>query len=605
VAPEAAQRFNAARAAYEAGRSLDAYRLLAPALQAEPRFAEAHFLTALCLVDLGDFAAAESALKAAIAADRRNPDIHAALGDLLRRPTRFAEAEAAYRVALGLDGRHKAAVVGLSRLLIVLGRHGEVLQLTTPVVAGASAPVEAIEVHVEALKHLGRMSEALEHNARAVAAGSDSSRLEEPSILRELGRYREAEVAARAAFDAVGEAPGAYIVHGRTLQDLARHEEAEAAYREALKRAPHDDLAHEHLAGVLMGRGADPLPAIDEALAATPTAGLATLKARVLTRLQRPEEAYDLLARAAKAAPDNASLHAAAAKTALQQPTIDEALADAALTHAERAYALAFDLPRVAGTLGEACLAAGQPERAAALAETLMRHHGNNQALVALQAMAWRMMSDPRYQELCDYDRVVGSFVIDTPRGWPNLASFLADLSAFLKDCHDVPIDAFGMIRRDGLETRNNLTVQSGEPIRAFYEALEAPAREYVARLGRGKDALRKRSQGGARVMAGWSVMQRPGGSHGAHLHSEGWLSSAFYVELPAAVDAGGREGWIKFGEPGIPTRPKLQAEHWVKPDPGRFVLFPSYMWHGTEPYHGDGVRLVMSVDFLPAPPGR
>src|SRR5690349_17893545 len=61
--PQAAQRFSAAREAYEAGRSLDAYRLLNPLLEAEPRFAAAHHLAGLCLIDLGDFQAAEQALK--------------------------------------------------------------------------------------------------------------------------------------------------------------------------------------------------------------------------------------------------------------------------------------------------------------------------------------------------------------------------------------------------------------------------------------------------------------------------------------------------------------------------------------------------------------
>ncbi|HTI67122.1 MAG TPA: putative 2OG-Fe(II) oxygenase [Caulobacteraceae bacterium] len=603
---EAVSRFNAARDAYTAERSLEACRLLAPILQAEPLFADAHHLTGLCLIDLGDFDGAEAALKAAAALDRRNPAIHAALGDLLRRPTRFEEAEQCYRAALGLDRRHRAAVVGLARLLMVLGRHGEVLQLTTPLAVGADVSASVLEVHAEALKHLGRMEEALEQNRRAVAAGGVGARLEEPSVLRELGRYEEAEAAARRAFDTLGDAPGAFIVHGRTLQDLGRHGEAEAAYREAITRAPLDDLAHEHLAGALLGQTGDQalaLAALDAALAQGRTPGLIALKGRLLVRMNRREEAYALLAGAARDAPASASLHAAAAKTALQQPAVDAGLADAALAHAERAFALAFDLPRVAGVLGEACLAAGQPDRAAALAEKLLRRGSSDQALVALQAMAWRMLGDPRYRELCDYDKVVGSWVIDTPRGWPNLAAYLADLGVFLKACHDVPLDAFGMVRRDGVETRNNLTAADGEPIRAFYEALEAPVREYVTRLGRGRDPLRRRNQGGARVMAGWSVKTLPGGSHGAHLHSEGWLSSAFYVELPPAVDGGGREGWIKFGEPAIPTRPRLEAEHHVKPDPGRFVLFPSYMWHGTEPFSGEGVRLVMSVDFSPARP--
>jgi hypothetical protein len=95
-------------------------------------------------------------------------------------------------------------------------------------------------------------------------------------------------------------------------------------------------------------------------------------------------------------------------------------------------------------------------------------------------------------------------------------------------------------------------------------------------------------------------VQLRPGGFHADHLHSQGWLSSAFYVATPEAVD-NGREGWLKFGEPGVPTRPSLAAEHFVKPRPGLLVLFPSYMWHGTVPFAGDERRLSIAFDLLPA----
>ena len=46
----------------------------------------------------------------------------------------------------------------------------------------------------------------------------------------------------------------------------------------------------------------------------------------------------------------------------------------------------------------------------------------------------------------------------------------------------------------------------------------------------------------------------RPGGGrHVNHTHPQGWLSSAFYVDLPEAVNGGGEAGWILFGEPGCP----------------------------------------------------
>jgi hypothetical protein len=62
-----------------------------------------------------------------------------------------------------------------------------------------------------------------------------------------------------------------------------------------------------------------------------------------------------------------------------------------------------------------------------------------------------------------------------------------------------------------------------------------------------------------------------------------------------------GRDGWIKFGEPGTPTSPELPAEHWIRPEPGMLVLFPSHMWHGTAPFSSDEARLACAFDLVRA----
>ncbi|MFX9097211.1 putative 2OG-Fe(II) oxygenase, partial [Acinetobacter baumannii] len=88
----------------------------------------------------------------------------------------------------------------------------------------------------------------------------------------------------------------------------------------------------------------------------------------------------------------------------------------------------------------------------------------------------------------------------------------------------------------------------------------------HMAALGQGKDPVRSRVRRDYAIAGIWSVRLRPGGFHIDHVHPEGWLSSACYIDLPKAVDGEGRQGWIRFGEPGIVTKPTLEAEHYVKP---------------------------------------
>jgi hypothetical protein len=94
-------------------------------------------------------------------------------------------------------------------------------------------------------------------------------------------------------------------------------------------------------------------------------------------------------------------------------------------------------------------------------------------------------------------------------------------------------------------------------------------------------------------------VQLQPGGFHVDHVHPRGWLSSAYYVELPTEVAGTSRAGWIKFGESGV-LLAACPPEHFVKPEPGTLVLFPSYMWHGTVAFSEGGRRLTAAFDVVP-----
>jgi tetratricopeptide (TPR) repeat protein len=594
-----AQRFNAARAAYEAGRPAEAVALLQPVMQAEPRSAPAHHLLGLCLLGLLDLEGAERALRASLSADKRRPAVHVSLAEVLQRMGRAAEAERAYRAALAIDRRHLGSVAGLAKLLINLDRPADALQITTPLVAGTDAPVAVLDLHAEALKRAGRLEDSLACSERAVRAGSQFAVLEVAGTLRELGRYAEAEAAARRGFETAGQHPAVWSVLGRTLQDLGRHDEAEAAFRKALELAPLDPISHQALAELLWARTADPERAstpLDSVLRQRPTPMLIALKAKLLTRAGKPDEAYAILAEAARHLPGDALLQASAATAA-----VFAGQAGAGLAHAERAHELAPGAPRIQVLLAETCLAAGQPARADELVARLLADRPFDQQYIALQAVAWRMLGDPRYGELYDYDRMVGDWIIDTPPGWSSLEAFLADLAATLKGMHAMRGAPLDQSLRQGTQTEQNLALSDDPVIKAFFGAVEAPVRAYVGRLGKGRDPLRARNLGGHQVKAAWSVRLDPNGFHADHLHPDGWLSSAFYVELPRAIENQGREGWIKFGEPGAPTQPPLPAEHFVKPAPGKLVLFPSYMWHGTVPFTGEETRLTMAFDVVPA----
>ena len=235
----------------------------------------------------------------------------------------------------------------------------------------------------------------------------------------------------------------------------------------------------------------------------------------------------------------------------------------------------------------EADLALGRGAEAARRAEALSAAHPDDHYVTALKASAWRLAGDSRARELYDYDRLIRTYRIEPPDGWTSLDAYLADLERALDRLHPPLTHPIGQSLRGGSQTQRSLLDYPDPEIQALFQALDAPIRRHIEAVGGG---------GGYDFAGAWSVRLNPHGRHADHVHPEGWLSSAFYVRLP---EMRGREGWLKFGEPGTPTSPRLEPGHWVKPEPGLLVLFPSYMWHGTEPFSSAGTRLTCAFDLV------
>jgi uncharacterized protein (TIGR02466 family) len=254
----------------------------------------------------------------------------------------------------------------------------------------------------------------------------------------------------------------------------------------------------------------------------------------------------------------------------------------------------------------EALLAAGRADDAEALAATLCAAHPHNQYAIALQATAWRLRGDPRYAALVDYESQVVARRLDTPPGWDSLEEFLGALAKDLESLHSFNAHPLQQSVRGGSQLPLNAPELARPLVAALFESVERALRDHVATMGAGPGPLRSRNTGRFAIAGAWSVRLRSGGYHTDHVHPEGWLSSACYIALPAQVgdgagDAPDRSGWLRLGKPGIATAAKLEAEHFVRPEPGLLVLFPAYLWHGVEPFESDAPRLCVAFDVVPA----
>lgn len=208
-------------------------------------------------------------------------------------------------------------------------------------------------------------------------------------------------------------------------------------------------------------------------------------------------------------------------------------------------------------------------------------------------AIAWRLAGDSRLGWLED-PRLVS--VVDLGERLPPLDRLAAALRA-LHLARDQPLD---QSLRGGTKTDGMLLSRIEPEIRALRTAIVEAVEAHLARLpppDPAHPALGPRRDRPVRFAGSWSVRLAGEGRHINHVHPLGWFSSALYVALPEPGRA--REGWLKLGEPQETLGLNLPPTQWIEPKPGRLVLFPSTMWHGTMPFAA-GERLTVAFDVAP-----
>lgn len=457
--------------------------------------------------------------------------------------------------------------------------------------------IKALTVEAEALQEAGRVEECIALHRRIVAGAPRSGVAAHnlASALANSGRWQEAEASAREAFARGLDAPETWLVLAHCLQALARWEAAANAYQQALARRPSYYQAHTELAQMRWMRAGDidaALRDLDAAIRTTADPMLSITKFKILKDVGRESDAYALVHTLAQTMPGDGVVLAAAAQAASAAGKTADAVA-----YAERAAALWPDDAIVLGALATAYLGHGQVDKAAVAIEKLRAKQPQDQFAIALQATAWRLLGDERYRALYDYDALVYAQWLDVPAGWADRDAYLADLRAALVGVHVYKTHPFNQSIRHGGQVPNVLQHEH-LAIQALPQALDGPIQRYIAKLGAGADPLRARNAGGYAFQGMWSIRMGAGGLHVNHVHPEGWISSACYIDVPRTMNE--REGWIKFGEPGIATLPALAPEHFIEPAPGKLVLFPSYMWHGTVPYTDPSPRMTVAFDLTP-----
>jgi tetratricopeptide (TPR) repeat protein len=281
-----------------------------------------------------------------------------------------------------------------------------------------------------------------------------------------------------------------------------------------------------------------------------------------------------------------------------QSPTFDalEAVCVAELGEtekADRAFAASGPIEHVtmAARYLRHLLRAGRPAEAAAFAESWQDRDPGNLTTPYLSA-AWRLTGNPRWQWLEGDSRLIG--VYDIGERLPSLEALGRRLRGLHLHLHQ-PLE---QSLRGGTQTDGPLFSRIEPEIKALRQVIVETVEHHVAQLPPpvpGHPTLLA-TRAPIRFAGSWSVRLTGEGFHVNHVHPAGWISSAFYVALPEAAMGGPEHaGWLSLGE-ATELGLELPPIRLVEPKPGRLVLFPSTMWHGTRPF-AEGERLTVAFD--------
>ena len=262
---------------------------------------------------------------------------------------------------------------------------------------------------------------------------------------------------------------------------------------------------------------------------------------------------------------------------------------DTALNAAQKAISIAPDNIAAQDALVSSQLMCGRAADAMRTLEPLQKAQPDAKNWLAHKSVALRLMgvesSKPE----------IRSYTIPTPDGFASLEAFNIAFAALLRAQHNLKQRPLDQSLRGGTQTTRDLLGLDSPIVRAYEKALDTPIRAYL-------EATRQmpNSHDAPYKFAGmWSICLQGQGFHAPHFHPNGWISSAYYVEVPKS-EPGGRDGWIYFGKPAYKTRPELAPTKEIEPKAGMLVLFPSHVWHGTYPTKGDSQRLTAPFDLIP-----
>ena len=422
------------------------------------------------------------------------------------------------------------------------------------------------------------------------------------ALLLRLGQLDAARAACRRSLAVEPNNVAANFNLGQIEDAAGRPADSVVAYRHAIELNPDFTAAQLPLAVALHRLGR-----LDEAIAAyrcVPAGDPAQSVA--LFNLGMLHQGRDELAAAASAYARAIEIKPADAAPRLQLGNVFHAMGrfDDAVDTYRRLLVLKPDMAEAHGNLAMALWAQGDAAGALAVCDEGLRRHLGDTAIVAFKTVLLYEVGDgDGARVLVDFDRFLKSTRIAPPAGFDNLADFNAAIARFALQHPTLVQEPRNNATKDGKHTADLLAGPKG-PMAALAQVIESAVLQYLQGLPQDFAHPFAAHRPASWRLSAWAVVMEGQGYQVPHIHPQAWLSGVYYARVPPGIAAADTEhaGWIEFGEP-LPEfrctrRPDLRL---IRPEEGLMLLFPSYFYHRTLPFHARETRISFAFDVVRA----
>ena len=263
--------------------------------------------------------------------------------------------------------------------------------------------------------------------------------------------------------------------------------------------------------------------------------------------------------------------------------------------------------PELLTTLGEAFLRSKQYERAMlALKKSYLLDPINTRTLSLLYISLTQAKDSLNINEIYPFKKLIQAY---SPTEFPATkqanpeSQFFDSLSELIRNHPSLENNPVGLSTRNGSQTLGDLLQSSDHPFFQFVERhIHLAVENYIKNVDLPEKHPTLLKTPREYRIASWAVVLKEGGHQAPHVHLDGWLSGVYYLRLPDEFDhLPDHQGELCFGE----WSDKFECFDYGEasyhpPKIGNIIMFPSFLWHKTIPFHSHGERICISFDIIP-----